>query len=100
MCIALNHSVAGSATHLHQSVYMQRLLVTPVYMSCVAPRLCVECTDGDLEEEEQEGRMSAVVMADWVTMHAGHTWLHPALLQLAQQVCFMPSTAACCGHQC
>ena len=65
---------------------------------CCNTCLCVECTGKDLEEEE--GRVSAVVMADWVTMHAGHTWLHPALLQLAQQVSFLPSTAACCGHQC
>ena len=70
-------------------MYMQRLLVT-VHMSCDATRLCVERTDGDLEEEK--GRVSAVVMADWVTMHAGHTWLHPALLQLAHQVSFLPST--------
>ncbi|KAL0042386.1 hypothetical protein WJX77_010878 [Trebouxia sp. C0004] len=44
----------------------------------------LSCPGKDLEEEE--ARVSEVVMADWVTMHAGHTWLHPALLQLAQQV--------------
>lgn len=84
MTLALHHSVDGSATHLHQPMNMQRLLVTPVHVLCVATCLCGERTDGDLEEEQ--GRVSEVVMADWVTLHAGHTWLHPPLLQLAREV--------------
>ncbi|DBA85227.1 TPA: hypothetical protein ACH3X2_005930 [Trebouxia sp. C0005] len=87
---------AASKPHIldwEQALQRNELQLLQLHM-----RQQLSCPGKDLEEEE--GRVTEVVMADWVTMHAGHTWLHPALLQLAQQVSFMPCTDPCYGHQC
>lgn len=45
---------------------------------------------------DEQTKLSEVLMADWVAMHCQHPWLHPALLEQSQQVCkFMHACMRC-----
>lgn len=53
----------------------------------LCPLISLLCMAGLLSKEEQ--KLSDLLMADWVGMHAQQPWLHPSLLQQAKQVSFM-----------
>lgn len=64
------------------------LLIGPAHWKTLYRGVVLTCAGVGGREEMQQ--LSQVLMADWVTMHAGQAWLQSGLLQLAHQVCLVP----------